>query len=56
MVENRPAKIVACPGNYWLVRVVDVTSRKHLVAVARGVEEVNRLTTGNTMACGPKIE
>src|SRR5260370_21367426 len=42
VIEDRPAQFCLVPRDGRLVRVVDVSAREYLVAIARRIEEIDR--------------
>ena len=56
MVENAPAQFFLGPGNHRHVRLGQITQPgKGLVAIARGVEEIDGVAPGNAVTLGRDI-
>src|SRR5438270_2850914 len=56
VVEDRAAELVVGPGERGLVRVVDIATGEHFVAVSGGIEEVDGLAPGDAVARGADVE
>ena len=56
MIENGFAQLLRIPSDHGVVLIAVAATGKHFVAVARGVEEINRLPLREAVAGGADVE